>query len=143
MTVTRMSPSHGSLVTFMDGSAPRGGVRYRLLADAHAGGEVLLGETVLEAAPPTPLRLRIAPNPFNPRTTLSFVLAEPGPVSLRVYDVSGRLVRRLHDEPLSAGAHAIDWDGRDTAGRPLPSAAYFVRLVTAWNMQARKVLLLK
>ncbi|MBU1675461.1 hypothetical protein KKA85_06735, partial [bacterium] len=142
-TVAYVTSSLGSPAVFVDGSAPRAGARYGLLAAARDGGESLLGETVLAAAPPTPLRLRVAPNPFNPRTTVSFVLTQPGQVSLRVYDAAGRLVRRLHDEPMPAGDHAIGWDGRDAAGRPLPGAAYFVRLVTDRNAQASKVLLLK
>jgi len=44
---------------------------------------------------------------------------------------------------LPAGTRAIVWDGRDDAGRPLPSAAYFVRLATERDVLARKVLLLR
>lgn len=65
--------------------------------------------------------LRGTPSPAAGPIRLSFALASPGPVSLTLYDVKGRVVRRLLEEPLSAGPHAISWDG--APGR------YFARLV--------------
>ena len=72
----------------------------------------------------------VAPNPFNPRTTIGFTLVRTGRVELAVYDLAGRLVRRLLDERLEAGAHAraAAWDGRDGQGRELPSGTYVLRL---------------
>jgi hypothetical protein len=71
------------------------------------------------------------PNPFNPTTELQFSLPESGQVSLRLYDVSGRLVRIVHEGRLEAGRHRRPWDGRDQAGRPVASGSYFARLVTS------------
>jgi hypothetical protein len=75
------------------------------------------------------------PNPFNPETVIEFTLrgadASRGrvPVTLRVYDVAGRLVRTLVDEERSAGVlHAVSWDGRDHAARRVASGVYFYRL---------------
>ena len=50
------------------------------------------------------------PNPFNPRTEIRFALPEAGHVQLVVYDVMGREVARLIDQPLGAGTHAVTWD---------------------------------
>jgi len=83
------------------------------------------------------------PNPFNPMTEIRFELAAPQAVSLRIYDVTGRLVRELADGPLPTGPHTRVWQGRDDSGRPVPSGAYYVRLVTEGRIDRRKVMLLK
>ncbi len=68
------------------------------------------------------------PNPFNPVTRLKFALKEKGPVSLRVYDVSGRLVRVLVDEVREAGSYEAVWDGTNDKGRGIASGIYFCRM---------------
>lgn len=72
--------------------------------------------------------LGVAPNPFNPRTTIRFALPEPGLVRLSVFDVSGRLVRTLVDESMTAGSHEVAWDGRDATGRGVGAGSYLVRM---------------
>jgi len=68
-----------------------------------------------------------SPNPFNPSTTIRFRLDAPATVTLSVYDLSGRLVRRLAGGGiLAAGDHAVPWNGRDGSGRALASGTYFV-----------------
>jgi len=71
------------------------------------------------------------PNPFNPRTEISFQLARGGSATLRVYDASGRLVRTLVDRSIEAGLHRVAWDGMDDRGRKATSGVYFYRLVIA------------
>jgi len=83
------------------------------------------------------------PNPFNPQTEARFELAVAGHARLSIYDVTGRLVATLVDESLGAGPQARIWQGRDDAGRPLPSGAYYLRLETAGRIDHRKVMLLK
>jgi len=69
------------------------------------------------------------PNPFRARTALRFDLPRRAHVSLRVYDVAGRLARRLLDgSALEAGRHEAAWDGLDDAGRPTEAGLYFCRL---------------
>jgi hypothetical protein len=87
--------------------------------------------------------LSAAPNPFNPRTTVRFTTPQAGPVSLDAHDLRGRLVRHLVDDVLAAGSHEIAWDGRDDAGRPLPSGTYLLRLSTALELRSVKVVLLE
>ena len=83
------------------------------------------------------------PNPFNPKTQLAFTLPAPGAVSLRIYAVSGRLVRELATGRLEAGRHVLDWDGRDAAGAEQSSGIYFARLVTPFGEQRTKMTLLR
>ena len=71
------------------------------------------------------------PNPFNPRTSLRFNLAEPGAVQLRIFDLRGRLVRTLDCGSLGAGEHSRIWDGSDDRGRSVASGTYLVQLDAA------------
>jgi len=82
-----------------------------------------------------------SPNPFNPSTRIRFGVTQPGRVSLRVFDLRGRMLRSLLSERVDAGEHAVDWDGRDDRGRPLPSGTYFCRLVGPDGVQERKMTL--
>jgi hypothetical protein len=84
-----------------------------------------------------------SPNPFGRETTIRWVVPQDGPVSLRVFDVGGRLVRTLVNGSMSAGPGAVVWDGRDGEGRRLSTGVYFYRLDAAQGSVARKSLLLK
>jgi hypothetical protein len=83
------------------------------------------------------------PNPFNPQTTIAYSVPNSGIVSLRIYDVQGRLVRTVVNEEKRAGEHRAVWRGRDRNGSPVASGIYFVRLDFGSSTQTRKVVLLK
>ncbi len=72
--------------------------------------------------------LRVIPNPARGSTTLSFSLPAVADLEAAVYDVAGRKVRSIGSGRYSAGTHTMNWDGRDSGGRVLPSGVYFVRL---------------
>jgi hypothetical protein len=93
--------------------------------------------------PEHPALFQNAPNPFNPTTTIRFDTAEPGPVELRIYDVSGRLVRTLINRDLPPARHETVWDGRSDSGVPVASGVYFYRLVTREYRATKKMLMLK
>ncbi|MEK7729302.1 MAG: FlgD immunoglobulin-like domain containing protein [candidate division KSB1 bacterium] len=82
------------------------------------------------------------PNPFNPSTTVSFSLAKPARVSLRIYDVQGRLVRTLVEEHREPGAYSQVWEGRDDAGALVASGLYLLRLQANEFVEIRKLALL-
>jgi hypothetical protein len=84
-----------------------------------------------------------SPNPFNPATTIRFDLPRAGQVKVRIYDVSGRLVRTLVDEVLPAASHVQQWDGRDDAGQQVSSGTYLLRLETNAYVRAQKMLMVK
>ena len=63
--------------------------------------------------------------------------------TLKVYDLLGREVRLLVDEHQPAAYHSVVWDGRDRAGRPLPSGIYIARLVAGDFIAGIKMVLLK
>jgi hypothetical protein len=93
--------------------------------------------------PAGPLPLTLAPNPCNPRTTIAFTLAEAGPASVNVFDVRGRLVRRLHHGGLEAGPHNLPWSGDDERGRPVAAGVYVVRVEGAGWAQSTRVTLVR
>jgi len=84
-----------------------------------------------------------APSPFRPSDSITFSLAEPSPVSLRVHDASGRLVRVLCDRLTPAGHHELCWDGRDERGRPASSAVYLIRFRARDQRGTRRVVLFR
>ena len=88
-------------------------------------------------------RLLAAPNPFNPRTELRFELADAGFVTLEVFDLGGRRVRALASIDLPAGPQSWIWDGRDDAGRALPSGTFVGRLRTAAGTATVKMQLVR
>jgi subtilisin family serine protease len=83
------------------------------------------------------------PNPFNPVTRIDFSLRMSGPVSLRIYDSAGRLVRVLIDEPRNAGRHSAIWDGKDAGGRLAASGVYYCRITAGSFSATRKMILLR
>lgn len=83
------------------------------------------------------------PNPFSGRTTISYQLANPGPVRLGIYNIAGQLVRTLVDAVRPAGSQAATWDGRDDRGRAVSAGVYHYRLVCGGGQQVRTLLLVK
>ena len=83
------------------------------------------------------------PNPFNPATTIRFSLPSRVAIKLDIIDVLGRKVATLADKVYEAGDHAIDWDGRDSSGRIVPSGVYLFRMTADGLTMSRKMMLLK
>jgi hypothetical protein len=83
------------------------------------------------------------PNPFNPLTTLKFTLAQDGFVSLEIYSPRGEKVAVLVTGRLESGDHEVRWDGRDTAGRQMPSGVYLAKLTTAEEIGTAKLVLVR
>lgn len=92
---------------------------------------------------PSGLWLRNHPNPFNPRTRISFKLETRALVDLSVYDLTGRIVSVIERREFLSGQHAVNWNGTDRNGHDVPSGTYLVRLITRWGMETRKVTLLR
>jgi len=91
----------------------------------------------------TGLDLACFPNPFNPKTVLSYHLSAASDVRLAVYDVSGRRIAVLDAGPRDAGDHEVVWFGRDDAGHAVATGVYFVRLSTELGEESAKAVLLK
>jgi len=83
------------------------------------------------------------PNPFNPTTTIRYSLAKRTRVSLAIYDVAGRRVRRLVDGEQAASIYVAEWDGTNDRGQRVASGVYFYRLVAGSFRDTKKMVLLK
>lgn len=78
------------------------------------------------------------PNPFNPSTTINYTLKNAGPVNIRVYNVTGRLVQELVNGRKSAGEHVVSFDASNLA-----SGIYIYRLQAEGKILIRKMTLIK
>jgi hypothetical protein len=83
------------------------------------------------------------PNPFNPMTRMTFGVDRPSATKLRIYDVTGRLVRVLVDDYLSPGEHVATWDGRNDRGESVASGVYIASFAAGNITQSRKLLVLR
>jgi len=84
------------------------------------------------------------PNPFNPTTEIEFSILEDGQrVTLVVYDVLGRPIKKLIDTPLSRGFYTAEWDGLDDFGNRAASGVYIYRLANTSQELVRKMLLVR
>ncbi len=84
------------------------------------------------------------PNPFNPTTTLSFTLPLEKAVSVRIYDITGRLVRTLiNNQVFPAGTFDVSWDGTSDAGTAVASGSYLYSMEYGNFRQSRTMVLAK
>jgi hypothetical protein len=86
---------------------------------------------------------RVMPNPLNPATQVSFTTARDGQVHVAVYDMQGRLVKRLLDEYRAAGAQVLTWDGTSESSGRVPSGVYFLRIQAPEGMGLRRVVVVR
>ncbi len=121
----------------------------RAVSDSLPGFESVRSNVVESALPKTTETLRdsTATNPYvlggDPYGIL-FNLSEAGPVSIRIYDITGRLVREVFDGDLPARfSHRLEWDGRNGEGRTVGPGVYFVRFESPALNTTRKVVVLR
>jgi hypothetical protein len=119
-------------------------------APAHSScglvGAKPVGCTQTAVDEPTPAMSRLYPsypNPFNPSTRIVFDVRNASAVSIKIYDVSGRLVRVLVQRDYAAGRYEVAWDGRDESGRVVASGTYFCRMTAGAYSDTKKIVLLK
>lgn len=100
---------------------------------------------VLDAGPApgagTAIRFAAYPNPGAERIVLRFATSTSGASDLRleIFDVAGRLVRRVADGRFPAGQHEVTWDGRDAVGRRVPAGLYLCRLRDGNALHVRRL----
>jgi hypothetical protein len=82
------------------------------------------------------------PNPFAAATRLDFEVDTEGEVDVSMYDLQGRLVKRLLHEVRPAGTGQASWDGRDEDGRQMRPGVYLCRVKLGDATQARRVVLM-
>ncbi|RMH68790.1 MAG: T9SS C-terminal target domain-containing protein [Gemmatimonadetes bacterium] len=116
------------------------------IADASAAADYFTSVDPDPAQYDTPgalLSLSNFPNPFNPRTTIRYHLPQTGQVTLRIYDLSGRLIRTVVDQPQAPGEYSVLWDGTDDQQQVVESGVYFYRLQTDHESITASMVLLR
>jgi hypothetical protein len=83
------------------------------------------------------------PNPFNPTTNISFALAEDSRVNLKIYNLSGQIVKTVLDDNLPSGTFTVTWDGTNSSEEKVASGIYFYKLTAGNYNQTRKMCLMK
>ncbi len=133
---------------FEDASLPAVEKVYYLLEQIDLDGtisrsnpiEVLLGARFIL---PTEFASAVYPNPFNPRTTISYELPADTDVSVIIYDAIGQEIRQLVSRHYTAGRYSVQWDAKDHLGRSVGSGVYIAKIVAGSNTSIQKMLLLK
>ena len=84
------------------------------------------------------------PNPFNPSTTIKFEVPNMMNISLKIYDISGRLVKTLVNDVKEPGAHLAVWDGTDNYNNVVSNGLYIYKLISEdYNSLSGKMILIK
>ncbi|HET9251028.1 MAG TPA: Ig-like domain-containing protein [Candidatus Eisenbacteria bacterium] len=120
------------------------GVPLTLTASLRDGREV--EATLIHDLVPARERVirKVGPNPLNPEATIALHMPAGGTLTVRVYDLSGRLVRTIVDrDTRAAGDHEIRFDGKDDRGVTLPSGRYFVRAEVPGGSDSRAITVVK
>ncbi|MCH7761400.1 T9SS type A sorting domain-containing protein [candidate division TA06 bacterium] len=102
-----------------------------------------IAETPPSIPPKTTTLYPATPNPFHHSTRIDYQLVHPGEVSLRIYDLTGRLIQTLVDGEQEGGRYSVRWDGSDQAGQRVPSGVYFYLLKRGNDKLTRKMILLR
>jgi hypothetical protein len=87
--------------------------------------------------------IKAFPNPFNPETTISYSINEPGEFTVSIYDLRGRRVRLLEHGMVNTGEHLVTWDGTDEHGQAVGSGVYLCRVATMGNSAVQRLVLVK
>jgi uncharacterized protein (TIGR02145 family) len=83
------------------------------------------------------------PNPFNPTTQIKFSLPDDGFVTLKIFNVTGQLVKTLVNENMTPGNHTIEWNATNDLGNNLPTGIYFYRLQAGSLVKTSKMIYMK
>jgi hypothetical protein len=85
------------------------------------------------------------PNPMNPMATIKYSIKESGHVTLRIYDVAGRVIKELVNEEKQASPipYSVVWNGADDSGRQVASGVYFCQMEAKRFVSARKIVILR
>ncbi len=99
--------------------------------------------TPLEIIPDNFVLHQNYPNPFNPTTVIAFEIPNSAVTKLNIYNLLGMKIRTLLNQEICAGAHTLNWNGRNDADQPVASGVYLYRLETTGFQQTKKMFLMR
>jgi hypothetical protein len=109
--------------------------------DGNPGGISEVEE--FEVQPASLRLLQNKPNPFNKLTDISYQLKAPSLVSLKIYDINGRIIKTLLHEEKEAGNYTVPWDGFNHQGESVPPGVYLYNLSNGKKTDTKKLILLR
>ncbi len=83
------------------------------------------------------------PNPFNPETTIKFILKEKQQVSIDIFNTRGQKVKTLMEETRNPGIQTVMWNGKDNEDHSVATGVYFYQMKSGSYSQTKKMILLK
>ncbi len=100
-------------------------------------------EDAVESNKPLLEGLNIYPNPFNPKTKISYLLNKGSQVNVTIYNSKGQKIETLQNGFQSKGNYSLVWDGNKVNNSPLSSGIYFCKITTDNITSIRKISLIK
>jgi hypothetical protein len=134
--VTGTSPNW-YIYTYSDDST------YFYIIRAYVSIPTAVGRQAIELLPSSTRLLQNFPNPFNPSTTISYIIGERAQVTLKVFDVLGAEVATLVSKVQDPGSYQVSWDGRNSRSQEVISGIYFYRLQAGSFSKTEKMVLVK
>ena len=128
---------------YVDNTALPGKVYTYKIGVIGAVGEDFSIELTASAAPAMTSLEQNWPNPFNPVTRITFSVPSDQPARLSIYDVNGRLVRKLFEGIATRGDNIFTWDGKNDRGQSVSSGVYYYKLYAGKFSDTKKMVMLK
>ncbi len=145
-----MIPAKGSAVSgatygFADTPPKTGRYVYRLEETGIDGKSTFYGPVtaVFESVPSLYALYQNYPNPFNPQTRIVFDVAKKSHISIDVFDINGKRVRKLLAGQKAAGTYTVVWDRREDDGTPVAGGIYLCRMTAGENSHVIKMVYAK
>jgi len=85
------------------------------------------------------VRISNYPNPFSNSTTISFSISESQKVSLKIYDMAGRLIKTIADAQMQTGTHQLIWNARDEKGNAVSTGNYLLKMQAGNYEETKKI----
>lgn len=83
------------------------------------------------------------PNPFNGETTIQYTLSEAGRVTIEIYDLNGKVIKKLVNDDLLPGSYSVTWDATGENGNPVEDGFYFFKVRQGNHSVTEKMVLLR
>jgi len=83
------------------------------------------------------------PNPFNPLTTIEYSLPKPGEIRIKIFSITGQLVKIIQKNHQKSGVYKVVWNGRNNFGNKVASGFYLYQARFERNVISKKMLIIK
>jgi flagellar hook assembly protein FlgD len=96
--------------------------------------------------PDIPISTRIDavyPNPFNPSTTISYIILKDAVVNISIFNDRGQLVRNINENHKIAGSYKTVWNGMDNYGNTCASGIYYLKMQAGNDVSIHKAVIMK